>query len=298
MEADLVQGRRREEEKDRNRQNMSVQIREGQAPERILVDRVLDDPRGRPEVVPVERTLALEPLAQAREVAEQQRERGAGDSGAKAAAPVARQREGALQDRPAEHSEGQIEREPCREVRQERQEDDHLLAERVVAERGSGEPRVGGRQRAGADEDVEDREIHRLLAPEDLGVEGAKAQEQEESGGEHGFALKERAAVLAQESEEIVPVAQERPGGGRGEEGQAREDGAASVRDEPERQSERQEVRDEDEAEDAREAEAPIGQTREGRERERHGEQPDEGEAEVPPDRGAQRAGGPGLVGR
>ena len=202
---------------------------------------------------------------------------------------------GALQDRPSEHSEGQVEREPCREVRQERQDDHHLLAERVVTEGRSREPGVGRRQKPGADEDVEDREVHRLLAPEDLGVEGANAQKQEKSRGEHGFALKERAAVLAQEAQEIVPVAQERPGGGRGEDGQADEDRAPSVHDQPEGQAERQEVRDEDEAEEAREAEAPIRQTREGGERERHGEQPDEGEAEVPAERGAQRARGPGL---
>ena len=34
------------------------------------------------------------------------------------------------------------------------------------------------------DEDVQDREIHWLLAPEDFGVEGPYAEKQEESGGE------------------------------------------------------------------------------------------------------------------
>ena len=53
--ADEVEGRGGEEQEDRNREDVRVQVREDEAPERVLVDRVLDDARGRPEVVPVER---------------------------------------------------------------------------------------------------------------------------------------------------------------------------------------------------------------------------------------------------
>ena len=288
--ANEVERRAGEQQEDGNRENVRVEVREDEAPERILVDGVADDARGGPEVVPVESVLLDEPLAQPRKVSEKERQPGAGEARAQAPAPVARHRVSALQDGAAEEAESQVERKAGREVRQEREDDHHLLSERVVAERRAGQPRVRGREQGCSHEDVQDREVHRLLAPVDLGIQRPDSEKEQEPEGKHGLALEERPAVLADEPHDVVAVAEKRPGRRDGEKRQGSQDGAAAVGKDAPRHAERREVRGDDEAEHAGESEAPVGKTREGGEGDRRGEKAHPGERQVPEDRRAKRA--------
>ncbi len=142
----------RDEEEQGDGQHVRMEIREEEAPERVLVDRVGHDARRSPEVVPVEvprpapMRLVDQPLPEPREVPEDQREPDSGEAGAQSLSPVPREAEGALRDRSAEEPEREVEREARGERGQEREEGHHLLAEDVVAQRRSREPGIRGRK--------------------------------------------------------------------------------------------------------------------------------------------------------
>ena len=267
-----------------------MEVGKRQAPERVFVDRVLDDARGGPEVVPVEGPLVHQPFAQPGKIADEQRQPRAGDPGPEPAAPAAGERERPLEDRSAQHAEGEVERQARRKVGQQRQEHDHFLAERVVAERRARQPRVRRGQRARADEDVQDREVHGLLAPVDLGVEDPQPEEEQEAEREDHLALDERAAVLAQEAPEVVPLADRDHRRDEREGGQAHDGCGAAVAHHPEGEADRHRVGREHEAEQARETETAVLEARE----ERPGDGPrgdaDEEHREVPDDRGPEGA--------
>ncbi len=84
-----------------------------------------------------------------------------------------------------------------------------VVAEVRVGERRAREPRLGRRQGGRPEERVQEREVHRLLAREDLGTRGAEREEEEERSPRDELRL----PPLGRRRRE-GPAARESPGGG------------------------------------------------------------------------------------
>ena len=167
-----------------------MQVREEEAPERVLVDRVRrDDARRRPEVVPVERAAGLmemEVERRSRPGRRRDEEREKNRDRARAQAPAERgaggedrggRKRGGHRDREIEQDAGMNAEELPRRRREE-------MAEIRVRERRAGEPGFGRRELRGPQERVQEREVHRLLARVDLRIQGAHGEEEQERAPE------------------------------------------------------------------------------------------------------------------
>ncbi len=220
-----------EAEEEGEGEEVGVEVGEEEAPERELVDLVLrlQDARDRPEEVEVDDPASRE-LEGAGEVPGEEAE--AGGEGSRPEAP-AEERPGGEERGGGEcggggeaevEGEGRVDAEGLRERR------DEELPEVGVGERRPGEPRLRRRKELGTEEDVQEREVHRLLAPEDLRREGADGGEEEERTEEEALGREQLAA-----GERARRPGGERPGedddDGRGE-GERRDEGEEPPRDE------------------------------------------------------------------
>src|SRR5262249_50394103 len=143
----------------------------------------------------------------------------------------------------------------------------------VVAQRRAGEPRIGRRQGPGAHENVQNREVHRLLAPIDLGVQRAHPNEEEKADGEGDLRLPEELPPLAVESEDRASPPPKENGAEDCQGQETSQRGGAAVGNQMKLQEKRVEVGGAAQPQKPRDSGAPVLELREENPGERQSEE-------------------------